>query len=219
MIVLCGHYFHSECLLDWIKMKEFCPNCKKEFDKKAIVEFEKSLKELEDNFEKSELKEPSGKLSKKIVEKKRNQNFDSQSPDQQQRLSPLAQQSSQLVPQSMVRINLNRAPSNIPRNVDTPVQRNSILAEGSEAHLSISPINNSSTRSINANTGRRVANKKPVMSGFTNVNRRESQSSQTNQPLQSNPESQRVSIFSRAHQMNHPQPIDPQDQIEEVNIE
>lgn len=53
---MCGHLFHSECLLDWIKMKESCPNCKKEFDKKAISEFEKKQRE---NIvvEKSKLKE------------------------------------------------------------------------------------------------------------------------------------------------------------------
>lgn len=53
---MCGHLFHSECLLDWIKLKESCPNCKKEFDKKAISEFEKKQRE---NIvvEKSKLKE------------------------------------------------------------------------------------------------------------------------------------------------------------------
>jgi hypothetical protein len=40
-VLMCGHLFHSECLLDWIKLKESCPNCKKQFDKKAIGDFEK----------------------------------------------------------------------------------------------------------------------------------------------------------------------------------
>lgn len=44
MVTLCGHYFHSECLLDWTKQKEFCPNCKKDFSKKAIHEFENPQK-------------------------------------------------------------------------------------------------------------------------------------------------------------------------------
>ena len=39
-VLLCGHQFHSECLLDWARQKESCPNCKKQFDKKALREFE-----------------------------------------------------------------------------------------------------------------------------------------------------------------------------------
>ena len=39
-VLMCGHMFHSECLFDWIKEKEFCPNCKKEFSRKAIKEYE-----------------------------------------------------------------------------------------------------------------------------------------------------------------------------------
>ena len=42
-VVMCKHAFHSECLLDWIKLKEFCPNCKKEFDVKAIEKYEAAL--------------------------------------------------------------------------------------------------------------------------------------------------------------------------------
>lgn len=43
----CGHGFHSECLMDWIKEKEFCPNCKTDFSKKAIKEYEENLSSIE----------------------------------------------------------------------------------------------------------------------------------------------------------------------------
>lgn len=40
-VFFCGHLFHSDCLMDWIKQKESCPNCKRDFSKKAILEYEK----------------------------------------------------------------------------------------------------------------------------------------------------------------------------------
>lgn len=39
-VLFCDHLFHSECLMDWTKQKEYCPNCKKEYNKKALKEYE-----------------------------------------------------------------------------------------------------------------------------------------------------------------------------------
>lgn len=39
-VSLCGHRFHSKCLLEWISLKLVCPNCKRDFSKKSLVEYE-----------------------------------------------------------------------------------------------------------------------------------------------------------------------------------
>lgn len=39
--LFCNHSFHSKCLLDWLELKAFCPNCKKEFSKQTIEEYQK----------------------------------------------------------------------------------------------------------------------------------------------------------------------------------
>ena len=59
-VFMCGHLFHSECLLDWVKLKEFCPNCKKDFSLKSIAEFEKAklLKPDEMIENKGKLRDP-----------------------------------------------------------------------------------------------------------------------------------------------------------------
>lgn len=43
-IRFCGHYFHSGCLTDWIKVNESCPNCKLELNKKNMEKMEKQEK-------------------------------------------------------------------------------------------------------------------------------------------------------------------------------
>ena len=35
-IKFCPHYFHSECIQDWVKVNETCPNCKLELSKKNM---------------------------------------------------------------------------------------------------------------------------------------------------------------------------------------
>ena len=37
VVSLCGHRFHSACLMEWIKQKCFCPNCKQDFSKKYLM--------------------------------------------------------------------------------------------------------------------------------------------------------------------------------------
>ena len=27
-ILKCNHFFHNECIIEWLKVKEICPNCK-----------------------------------------------------------------------------------------------------------------------------------------------------------------------------------------------
>lgn len=38
VVVFCGHKFHSKCLLEWAKVKCFCPMCKQDFSKKYILQ-------------------------------------------------------------------------------------------------------------------------------------------------------------------------------------
>lgn len=35
-IILCGHVFHDECLMNWTKMNESCPNCKQKLDRSHL---------------------------------------------------------------------------------------------------------------------------------------------------------------------------------------
>jgi hypothetical protein len=43
-VILCGHQFHANCIIDWTKMKENCPNCNKDYSRKALLEFEHKQK-------------------------------------------------------------------------------------------------------------------------------------------------------------------------------
>jgi Ring finger domain len=40
-ILLCGHMFHSKCLLEWIELKYNCPNCKQDFSRQSLIEYER----------------------------------------------------------------------------------------------------------------------------------------------------------------------------------
>lgn len=44
-VCTCKHAYHSECLIDWIKVNESCPNCKEELTKRAMLK-----KELKQNM-------------------------------------------------------------------------------------------------------------------------------------------------------------------------
>lgn len=45
-IIVCGHIFHDECLIKWLKERETCPNCKHSLTKSAMEERREELMEM-----------------------------------------------------------------------------------------------------------------------------------------------------------------------------
>lgn len=56
-IKFCPHYFHSECIQDWVKVNETCPNCKLELSKKNMVKMQLAADEKQRAL-KVEIKDP-----------------------------------------------------------------------------------------------------------------------------------------------------------------
>jgi Ring finger domain len=48
LILLCGHKFHSNCLLEWINLKYSCPNCKQDFSRQSLIEYERAKNPIPD---------------------------------------------------------------------------------------------------------------------------------------------------------------------------
>ena len=54
-IKLCKHLFHDECLTDWLKVNETCPNCKENLAKGAMQDKQRKLRKMR-NLNKRSLK-------------------------------------------------------------------------------------------------------------------------------------------------------------------
>ena len=44
-VIVCGHIFHDECLVKWLKERETCPNCKHSLTKSTMEERREELLE------------------------------------------------------------------------------------------------------------------------------------------------------------------------------
>jgi hypothetical protein len=44
-VIVCGHIFHDECLIKWLKERETCPNCKHSLTKSTMEERREELLE------------------------------------------------------------------------------------------------------------------------------------------------------------------------------
>lgn len=47
LLVVCGHVFHENCIMDWLKKKYSCPNCKYEIRKSKKEEAIKRKNEIQ----------------------------------------------------------------------------------------------------------------------------------------------------------------------------
>ena len=52
-IKLCKHLFHDECLTDWLKVNETCPNCKENLAKGAMQEKQRKIRRMKNQNKRS----------------------------------------------------------------------------------------------------------------------------------------------------------------------
>lgn len=61
-VPLCGHIFHSECLLNWLHVTEVCPNCKNEISIYTLKAYYDSMKLARKDKDKKEAKRDDPKV-------------------------------------------------------------------------------------------------------------------------------------------------------------